>query len=52
MPKEVLYIRRSALGIRLIKLSTAINILTLKLYIGNKKAENRIATLLSINEEL
>ena len=44
--------RRSALRIRLIKLLTAIDILTLKLYIRNKRAENRIATLLSINKEL
>ena len=52
MLKEILYTRRIALGIGLIKPSTVVEILALKLYIGNKIAKNRIARLLSIIEEL
>ena len=52
MPKEILYIRRTALGIELIKPSTIVEILALKLYISNKRAKNRIARLLLIIEEL
>ena len=52
MLKEVLYARKTALGVGLVKPSTAIETLALKLHIGNKRAKNRIASLLSIIEEL
>ena len=52
MPKEILYIRKTALGIGLIKISTVVETLALKLYIRNKRAKNRIARLLSIIKDL
>ena len=52
MPKEILYTRKIALGIGLIKPSIAVETLALKLYVGNKRAKNRIAKLLSIIEDL
>ena len=52
MLKEILYIRKTALGIELIKPLMAVETLALKLYVGNKRAKNRIARLLSIIEEL
>ena len=52
MPREVLYARKTALGVRIVAPSTAIDILALKLYVGNKRAKNRIAGLLSIIEEM
>ena len=52
IPTEVLYVRKTALGIRLVKPSVAVETLALKLYIDNKQARNRIANLLIINKEL
>ena len=52
IPKEVLCIRQSALEIRLIKLSMAVDVLALKLYLGNKRVKNRIVRLLLTNKEL
>ena len=49
--REVLYSRKSALGICLIKLSTIIVILALKLCIGYKRTSNRISNILQINKE-
>ena len=52
MPKEILYTRKIALGIGLIKLLITVETLALKLYVGNKRVKNRIAKLLSIIEDL
>ena len=51
-PRTVLCSRKSVLGVGLMLPSALIATLKLKLCIRNKRAENRIATLLSINEEL
>ena len=50
-PREVLYSRKSAMGIGLLKPSTIIAILAMKLYIGHKRANDRIANIIQINEE-
>ena len=52
MPREVLYTRKTALRVGIVSPSTVIYILALKLYIGNKRAKNRIVGLLSIIEEM
>ena len=52
IPKEIAYTRKTALGIGLIKLLIAVETLALKLHVGNKRAKNRIAKLLSIIEDL
>ena len=52
IPKEILYVRWTSLGIELIKPSTILETVALKLCIGSKRAKNRIDSLLSIIEEL
>ena len=47
-----MYIRKSALGIGLIKPSTAVQLQAIKLYIGNKRATSRINKVLNLHEEL
>ena len=42
-PCEILYTRKSALGVGLIAPRTIIDILALKLYIRNKRADNRVS---------
>jgi len=50
-PREILYSRKSALGIGLLKPTTIIAILAMKLCIGHMRMNDRIATILTINEE-
>ena len=50
-PREILYARKSALGVGLLKPSTIITILTLKLYLGHMRKDDRIAWIIKINEE-
>jgi len=50
-PRELLYSRKSALGIGLLKPSTIIAILAAKLYIGHMRKNDRIANMIKINEE-
>ena len=50
-PKELLYARRSTLGVGLITLNTALSIAALKLYISNKRMGNRANEMIRINEE-
>ena len=47
----MLYARKSALGVGLIKPSIIVLILSLKLYIGHVRAWDRIAKIIKINEE-
>ena len=42
-PREILYARKSALGVGLLKPSTIITILTLKLYLEHMRNDDRIA---------
>jgi len=50
-PTKMLYIRKLALGIGLMKPSTMVAILTLKLYVGYVRAQDRITSIIKINEE-
>jgi len=50
-PKELLYARRSTLGVGLITPNTALSIAALKLYISNKRMGNRANEMIRINEE-
>ena len=50
-PRDVLYSRKTALGVGIMKPSTIIDILVLKLYVGHKWLNNRIAKIIRINEE-
>ena len=52
MLREVLYARKTALGVGIVAPSTAIDTLALKLYVRNKRAKNRIIGLLSVIEEM
>ena len=48
---KMLYSRQSTLGIGIIKLSTVIEIFTLKQYIGYKRMKTNLALIIDINEE-
>ena len=50
--KRVIYMRRNALRIRILKLKTIIETLALKLYVGYKRAKTRIVKLVNINEDM
>ena len=49
--RKILYTRKIALGIELMKSSTIIAILIIKLYLWHKRLEDRIAQRIKINEE-
>ena len=49
--RTMLYTRKIALGIGIIKILKIIAILTIKLYLGHKRLDNRIAKIIKINEE-
>jgi len=49
-PRDVLYMRNSALGIGLLKPTTIIDSLSLKLYVGHQRAKTKIANMIQINE--
>ena len=50
-PRKLLYARKSALGVGLIKPSTMILILSMRLYAGHVRAGDRISNIIRINEE-
>jgi len=50
-PRNVLYARKSVLGVRLISPSTIIDILALKLYVGYNRDKNEVAKTIKILEE-
>ena len=50
-PRRVLYSRKSALGIGIMKPSTIINILNAKLYLGNKRMEGVANEAIKLQEE-
>jgi len=50
-PKELIYSRREALGVGLLKPSTIIAILATKQYFGHKRMRGRISNIININEE-
>ena len=45
-PRKMLHTRKSALGVGLIKPSTMVLILSLKLHVGHVRAQNRIARII------
>ena len=49
-PKKILYSRKSELGVGIMKPTTMITILALKLYLGHKRNEDRISNIISIIE--
>ena len=51
-PRVVLYSRRNAIGIGLIRPKMVIAIQACKLYLGNLRAQMRIARMIRINEEV
>ena len=50
-PKELIYARRSTLGVGLIAPNTALATATLKLYIENKRMGSKVNEIIQINEE-
>jgi len=50
-PRKLLYARKSALGVGLIKPSTMILILSMRLYAGHVRAGDRISNIIRINKE-
>ena len=50
-PRSVLYSRKTALGVGLLAPRTIIDALALKLYLGHKRANDRIAKVTQINED-
>jgi len=49
-PRKILYSRKSELGVGILKPSTIITILALKLYLGHKRNEDRISNIIIINK--
>ena len=49
--RKILYTRKTALGVGLMKPSKIIMILALKLYLGHMRNNNRIVNIIKINEE-
>ena len=49
--RKILYIRKLALGVGLIRLSTIILILAIKLYLRHKRFKDRLSKIIKINEE-
>jgi len=49
--RDILYARKSALGIGLLKPTTIIAILAAKLYVGHMRKNNRISNIIQINEK-
>ena len=50
-PRSVLYSRKTALGIGLLAPRTIIDVLSLKLYIGNQRLNSKVAQIIQINED-
>ena len=50
-PRDVLYSRKSALGVRIMMPSTIINMLKAKLYIGNKRKGGIVKEAIELQEE-
>jgi len=51
-PRIILYTRKTVIGIGIMKPSTVIDTLVLKLYVGYKRQKSRIAMLIKANEEI
>ena len=51
-PRQILYARKAALGVGIMKPSTIINTLAIKLYIGHQRKKSRLAIFMNINEEI
>ena len=49
---SILYTRKTVIGIGIMKPSTIIDTLVLKLYMGHKRQKSRIAMLIKANEEI
>ena len=50
-PRSILYSRKTALGIGLLAPRTIIDVLSLKLYIGNQRLNSKVAQIIQINED-
>ena len=50
-PRRILYARKSELGVGILKPTTMIAILALKLYLGHKRNKDRISKIIEINEK-
>ena len=51
-PRSILYTRKTAIGIGIMKPSIIIDTLALKLYRGHKRQKSRITILIKANEEI
>ena len=49
--RQILYVRKSALGIGIMRSSTIVNTLTIKLYIEHQRKKSRLASFININKE-
>ena len=50
-PRQILYARKSALGVGIMRPSTIVNTLAIKLYIRHQQKKSRLASFININEE-
>jgi len=50
-PRDVLYLRKSALGVGLLKPTTVLAILSMKLYVGHMRIEDQISKMIRIIQE-
>ena len=51
-PRKILYMKKSALGIEIMKLLTMIVIIVVKLYLGYKKLGTKVGKIITINEQI
>ena len=52
LPPKLLHVRKSTLGVGLIELNTAIDVLALKLHARNKENEATFSKVIAMHEEL
>jgi len=50
-PRRIIYTRKSALGVGLLKPSMIVSFLALKLYLGHKRKSDRMPKIILIHEE-
>jgi len=50
IPRKILYAQKSELGVGILKSTTIVAILALKLYLGYKRNKDRISNIIMINE--
>ena len=51
-PRKLLYVRKDALGVGLMEPQTVIDLLAIKLYVGNKRREQELGGIINVHEDM